>query len=220
MKKILSAILIILIIASCGGPNYPDQPPIPPPDKLQEKAVEPTPDFFETDTLNYISSQAKYYQQVRPILVSVDGNSIFVDGNEFRILEQIDTLVNGFTVVACKVQAISGSLNNIEQIITAYKGSTLVELSMPPLGIFAKDTPTQWILNNEQKKAQEKKIVETDKITKTHVVGTGDNLNDIAKQYHMNLKQLIELNRNQLTRNGKISSIIRPGQKLKVYEKN
>lgn len=210
-----------MIIFGCGGPDYPDE--IPPTKTETQKEVD---DLYEgidtsfemvTDTFNFISTEAKYYQQIRPILVSSDGNSIFIDGNEFRILQQMDTIIDGTTIIGYKVQGISGLYNNINEIAMAIKDDQLQEMAIPPLGIFSKNTPDKWILNEEQSKANKEKIVKTDRTITTHEVGTGQNITIIARMHNMSVQELIELNRNKLTKNGKISSKIYPGQKLKVY---
>ena len=216
MRKLI--ILIILLIVGCGGPDYPDVPPTSSTTPLPQNTVDSSIYLMTVDTFKFISTKAKYYEQIRPLLVNTDGESIFIDGNEFRILQEIDTTISSVNIVAYKVQGISGLFNNIEQIVMAYKEDVLTELKVGDLGIFTKDTPSEWVLNPVQEEANTRKQVQSDRKVGVHVVGTGDNLNDIARAHNMKLQELIELNRNTLTRNGRLSTIIRPGQKLRYYE--
>lgn len=219
MRNIL-IVGIILLILSCGGPEYPEDKPSMAAPKIEDTTatthVKTTEDIVETaDTFQYLTDmKIRYYEQVRPVIVHYDGEDIIVDGNAFRILLIATEVQNKDTIVTYEVQSIAGSLSTVEQIRMQYNNG-LQSFEMSPLGIFSKMKPVVHSKLHDKKKEAAANFP-SDKKIKIHVVGSGDNLSDIARMYHMKLSTLRELNEETL----KGSSRIYPGQKLKYYEQS
>ena len=197
--------LMLLLIASCGGPNYPDQQEEPPKKGVEvPKPQEIREDF--PDTLKYMSDvNITYYKEVRPFTLETNDSTIIVDGIKFQIVDTKRTDRGGKTILSFHVIPYSGLFTGTSLIMIAYNEENMGEVAIPPLGIFSTQRPDQWTL-------KEKETVKVpSRKTKNHIVGTGQNLSGIGKQYGMSVKQIQELNKmGNRTR-------INVGQKLKVY---
>lgn len=196
----------LLVLVSCGGPNYPDQQEQPP-----QPGVEIPPqrevvreDF--PDTLKYMSDvNITYYKEIRPFTFETNDSTIIVDGLKFQIVDTKRTEKGGKTVLSFHVVPYSGLFTGTNLIMVAYNEDDMGEVAIPPFGIFSTQKPDQWTL-------KEKQVTKTpSRKTKTHIVGTGQNLSGVSKQYGMTVNQIQELN------NMGNRTRINVGQKLKVY---
>lgn len=202
-----TVLILLLLFFGCGGPQYPDSstPPPKPGVVVTTSSIEST----ALDTLRYMSDmKVSYYKEIKSFILEMNDSTIIVDGNKFQIIDTKRIEKDGKIILSFHVAPYSGLHSNISTIMAVYNEERVVEIAISPLGIFSTVRPDQWTLQEPSKKVPPATTAE--KPTKIHVVGTGQTLSVISRQYKMTVKEIRELNSLRTTR-------IIVGQKLKVY---